>query len=132
MATRTDFAKAQDGAFSTLMLDAEMHQAYNDSKNGVIMMKTSVQVSFRMDEDVKRQAETIFDELGMNMTTAFNVFAKAVIRTGGMPFKMKVDSFYNAENQRELARRIELYESGATKGQQIEITPEELESYANG
>ena len=46
----------------------------------------SVNVTFRIDEDVKKQADTLFDELGMNLSTAFHIFLKQSIREQGLPF----------------------------------------------
>lgn len=43
-------------------------------------------VNIRMDEDVKQQADKLFKELGLNMTTAVNVFVKQAIRQGRIPF----------------------------------------------
>ncbi|MDR1572972.1 MAG: type II toxin-antitoxin system RelB/DinJ family antitoxin, partial [Clostridiales Family XIII bacterium] len=43
-------------------------------------------VSFRIDTEVKNQADKVFSELGMNMTTAFNIFIRQVIRDEGIPF----------------------------------------------
>ena len=40
----------------------------------------------------KRQFDEICGQLGMTMSTAFNIFAKAVIRQGGIPFDLRVDS----------------------------------------
>ncbi len=45
-------------------------------------------VTIRMDEDLKKQAEQLFDEFGMNMTTAFTVFAKTVVREKRIPFEI--------------------------------------------
>jgi DNA-damage-inducible protein J len=87
-------------------------------------------VSFRMDEILKRQAETIFDEMGMNMTTAFTIFAKAVVRSGRIPFEIAVDPFWQAENQVHIERVIAEYESG--KSDLIVKTMDELEAMANG
>jgi len=42
------------------------------------MAQTSINI--RMDEELKKQAEYLFSEFGMNMTTAFTIFAKAVVR----------------------------------------------------
>ncbi len=44
-----------------------------------------------MDKDVKDQAEEIFNELGMSMTTAVNIFMRATIREHGIPFELKLD-----------------------------------------
>lgn len=45
-------------------------------------------VNIRMDQDDKLLFDAICRELGMTMSTAFNVFAKAVIRQGGFPFDL--------------------------------------------
>jgi len=93
-------------------------------------MKTTA-ITFRMDEDLKKQTEETLDEIGLNMSAAFTVFAKAIVRTGTIPFELTVDPFYRADNQKELSRRIELYESGKTSGQQVSATIEELEVLTN-
>ena len=51
----------------------------------------SVFVNFRTDEDVKKQAERIFDALGLNMTTAVNIFLRQAIRENGIPFEVKLN-----------------------------------------
>jgi len=84
-----------------------------------------------MDEELKRQTEETLDNIGLNMSAAFTVFSKAIVRTGTIPFELAVDPFYRADNQRELSRRIELYESGKTSGQQVTVTIEELEDLTN-
>lgn len=43
-------------------------------------------MNIRMDDATKKQAEVLFAELGMNMTTAVNVFLKQAVREQGMPF----------------------------------------------
>ena len=48
-------------------------------------------LSIRTEKDVKEQAEHIFSELGLNMTTAVNMFLKVVIRENGIPFPLKLD-----------------------------------------
>ena len=69
-------------------------------------------VSFRMDENLKKQAETIFDEMGMNMTTAFTIFTKTVVRLGKIPFEISVDPFYSPENMERLRKSIANAEAG--------------------
>lgn len=49
-----------------------------------------VNVNIRMDEDLKKQFEFYCTELGLNMTSAFNVFARAVVRERGIPFDMRI------------------------------------------
>ena len=87
-------------------------------------------VSFRMDEALKKQAENIFDEMGMNMTTAFTIFTKAVVRTRKMPFEIAVDPFWQAENQAYIESVIAEYESG--KATLVTKTMQELKAMENG
>ncbi len=44
-----------------------------------------------IDKKVKEQSEEIFNELGLNMTTAINIFLRSVIREHGIPFELKID-----------------------------------------
>ena len=48
-------------------------------------------VNIRTDKDIKDQAEEIFNELGLNMTTAINMFLRTAIREHGIPFELKLD-----------------------------------------
>lgn len=45
----------------------------------------------RIDKAIKDQAEEIFNELGLNMTTAVNMFLRTAIREHGIPFELKLD-----------------------------------------
>lgn len=47
--------------------------------------------TIRIEPEVKKEASAILDELGLSMSTAMNMFLRAVIREGGMPFGMKVN-----------------------------------------
>ena len=53
------------------------------------MMTTNLNI--RIDKGIKDQAEEIFNELGMNMTTAVNIFLRTAIREHGIPFELKLD-----------------------------------------
>lgn len=48
-------------------------------------------LNIRTDKEIKEQAEQIFSDLGMNMTTAVNMFLRAVIRENGIPFDLKLE-----------------------------------------
>ena len=48
-------------------------------------------ISIRMDTDLKAQAEKLFAALGMNISTAFNVFVRQSLREGGLPFQVKLE-----------------------------------------
>ena len=70
------------------------------------------QISLRVDDDVKYDAERILDDIGISMSTAINVFLKAVIRENRIPFELAADSFYSKENMAELERRVADLRSG--------------------
>lgn len=52
---------------------------------------TTTNLNIRTDKIIKEQAEEIFNELGLNMTTAINMFLRTAIREHGIPFKLKLD-----------------------------------------
>jgi DNA-damage-inducible protein J len=72
------------------------------------------QVNIRIDEDLKVRADSIFDELGLNMTTAFTMFIRQTVRQGGIPFEVttRTDHFYSAENMKALRKSIQEAEEG--------------------
>lgn len=49
-------------------------------------------INIRTDKDIKSAAEKIFEELGLNMTTAVNIFLRQTIRENGIPFELKLHS----------------------------------------
>lgn len=49
-------------------------------------------ISIRMDEQLKHQFEEFCGAIGMSMTTAFNVFAKTVVREQKIPFEISAKS----------------------------------------
>lgn len=51
----------------------------------------STNFSVRMDSDIKKQCEFLYGELGMNLTTAINVFLRQSLRVGGFPFEVRLD-----------------------------------------
>ena len=48
-------------------------------------------LNIRTDKAIKDQAEEIFNELGLNMTTAINMFLRTMVREYGIPFELKLD-----------------------------------------
>ena len=48
-------------------------------------------VTIRMDENLKKQTETLLEEMGLNMTTAITIFAKTVVRQRKIPFEIALD-----------------------------------------
>ncbi len=55
------------------------------------MPGTTTNISIRMDSDLKAQADALFSELGMNISTAFNVFVRQALREGRIPFDISLN-----------------------------------------
>jgi len=87
----------------------------------------TMNVTIRMDENLKKQAERLFDEMGMNMTTAMTIFAKTVVRQGKIPFEIAVDPFYYESNQARIKEGLEQLKNG----QVVVKTMDELEAMAD-
>lgn len=67
------------------------------------MAGTTTNISIRMDSDLKAKADALFSELGMNLTTAFNIFVRQSIREGGIPFEISI----NQPNKETIAAMLE-------------------------
>lgn len=79
------------------------------------MAQTSV--SIRMDADLKKQFEAFCADIGMNMTTAFCVFAKTAVRERRIPFEIRAekDPFYSDENMKRLRKSVaQMEKTGGT------------------
>ena len=55
------------------------------------MTTSTVSLNIRMDKNLKNNLSALCDELGMNVSTAFTIFAKAMVRKGGIPFDVALD-----------------------------------------
>jgi len=66
------------------------------------------QVNIRIDDVLKEKADFLFNELGLNMTTAINIFVKQAVRQGCIPFEITThtDPFYSDSNMRVLQQSI--------------------------
>ncbi len=67
------------------------------------MAGNTTNISIRMDADLKAQADALFNELGMNLTTAFNIFVRQSLREGGIPFEVRLEQ----PNKETLAAMLE-------------------------
>ena len=54
-------------------------------------MATTTNFSVRMASDIKKQCEALYGELGINLTTAINVFLRQSLRVGGFPFDVRME-----------------------------------------
>ena len=55
------------------------------------MASATVNISVRMDKELKERADEFFSEVGLNMSTAINVFLRQTLRLGKIPFPIAVD-----------------------------------------
>lgn len=62
------------------------------------------QINFRIDEDVKENAEKALKEMGLSMSAAINLFSVKVGREQRIPFEINADPFYSAANMERLSR----------------------------
>ena len=86
-----------------------------------------VLVNIRMDENLKKSMEQTCQLLGLNMTTAFTIFAKKMSREKRIPFEVSFDPFYSESN---IAAIDESYKQ-LERGQVIIKTIEDLEAMEN-
>lgn len=69
-------------------------------------------INFRMDSELKESMESTCKALGMNMTTAFTIFATKMSREKRIPFEVSIDPFYSEANQKHLDKAISALNSG--------------------
>jgi len=84
-------------------------------------------VSFRIDSELKAQADALFSQLGMNMTTAFNIFLRQAVREGGIPFSVNI----NTPNSETIAAMLEaerMIHDSSVKRYDVEDALRELKS----
>lgn len=72
-------------------------------------------VNVRLDEQTKKDLSAICDEIGISMSTAFNIFAKTMVRERRIPFEVSADPFWSAENQNRLRRSAAQMDAGMSR-----------------
>lgn len=86
-------------------------------------MYTNLTIS--MDSDLKEKADVLFSELGMDLSTAFNLFVKESLRVGGIPFELTLNK--ETIKVMEEAKRI-TYDSSIKGYNNLDELFEELKS----
>lgn len=87
-------------------------------------MSQTVNVNFRLDEEVKKSMEQVCSELGISMSSAFTIFAKKVSREKRIPFDVSIDPFYSESNIRHLEKKMEEYKAGRLQLAEHELIEE--------
>ncbi len=91
-------------------------------------MNTLSNVSFRIDSNLKKEAESLFDQLGLSMTTAFNIFLRQSVREGRIPFEVTTRQRPNAETVAALVEARRLMADPEAKTYSVEEALKELRS----
>jgi DNA-damage-inducible protein J len=76
-------------------------------------------VNIRMDTQLKDQFETFCNNVGLTMSTAFNVFARTSVKLQKIPFEITAEPFYSESNMKILMKSIKQLEEG--KGVEHEL-----------
>ena len=84
-------------------------------------------VSFRIDSSLKNQADALFASLGLNMTTAFNMFLRQAVREGRIPFDVTID-VPNSETIAAMIESLQLMNDPNVKGLPVEEALAELKN----
>ena len=64
-------------------------------------MSDTATISFRTDPAIKREAKELYADMGMDLSTAINIFLRQSIRENGMPFKITRDTPTSIEARRQ-------------------------------
>ncbi len=83
------------------------------------------QVNFRVEDDVKLNAEKALKDMGLTMSTAINMFLVKVGREKRIPFEINADPFYSEANMQYLDKVISDIESGKVKLKEHELIEED-------
>lgn len=88
-----------------------------------------VTISLRLEDNLKKELDKMCDEMGMNITTFFMIYAKKALRERRIPFEVEAyrDSFYSKSNLEALDKSIQQLREGKV----VVKTMEELEAMEN-
>ena len=83
-------------------------------------------ISLRIDDKMKKELDVMCEEMGMNITTFFMIYAKRALRDRKIPFEIVApkEPFYSKENMEQIKESCKQLEEGKV----ITKTMEELEA----
>ena len=70
-------------------------------------------LTIRIDENIKQEAEILFNKMGLNMSSAINIFFRQALRTQSMPFELKPHEDFYSTDIKETEINDELFEEAA-------------------
>ena len=85
-------------------------------------------ISLRLDDDMKKELDIMCEEMGMNLTTFFMIYAKKALRDRKIPFEITApaDPFYSESNIAQIRKS----DKQINEGRVVVKTMEELEAMA--
>ena len=79
------------------------------------------QISIRVDEEIKRNAELVCKDIGMSLSIEINIYLKKLVKERRIPFEVSADPFYSVENLKRLEKSIKQLENNGGKLHSIDI-----------
>ena len=79
------------------------------------MTTKTVNLSVRLNAKLKKEAEELFADLGMNMSTAINLFLKQTVRNQAIPFSISMNTVPNPDTLAAMREALELEKPGSGK-----------------
>lgn len=83
------------------------------------------QINLRVDDEVKKQAELVCNDIGISLSSAINIYLKKLGREYRIPFDVSVDPFYSKKNIEYLEEKFSEYKKGNMKLIDKEIIDDE-------
>jgi DNA-damage-inducible protein J len=90
------------------------------------MAQENININIRVDKVIKEQAEVLFSNLGMNMSTAVNVFLRQSLAVRGIPFDVKEDPYLTTPEEDDYDLRAYKKAMAAHKANPVTYTHEEV------
>lgn len=78
-------------------------------------------VSVRMDDKLKKDFDSVCNDLGLSMTAAITMLAKKMTREKRLPFEVSIDPFYSAENMERLKKSIAQMEANGGTIHEVDL-----------
>ncbi len=79
------------------------------------------QISLRIEDDVKKNAEQVCADIGISLSTAINIYLKKLGREKRIPFEVSVDPFYSRENMDRLRKSVAQMEATGGTVHEVEL-----------
>lgn len=79
------------------------------------------QIRFRIEDNVKKDAELACADIGMSLSTAINIYLKKLGREKRIPFEVSVDPFFSQENMERLRKSVAQMEATGGTIHEVEL-----------